>query len=164
MGRERTTVWQHIFLFSVCLSYFFCYGCATSKQGTKCEETSTQQEIPVHQSISRHKEISEHIMRSQELVAAGDFQGALGANQKILSMSAPDLPKDEALYNIALIYAHYNNPHRDYKKSILYLKKLLQEYPKSSFAEQAEVWSEVLLLFEKLNRLDIEIEEKIKQE
>jgi outer membrane protein assembly factor BamD (BamD/ComL family) len=79
-----------------------------------------------------------------------------------LASADKNLPKDEALYNIGLIYAHYKNPKRDYKQSIKTFNKLIHDYPRSSFAEQARVWSELLQAIENLKNVDTEIEEKIK--
>ena len=45
---------------------------------------------------------------------------------------------------IGLVYAHYKNPKRDYKKSIKVFKKLIHDYPNSPFVEQAKVWSDAL--------------------
>ncbi|MEW6376249.1 MAG: tetratricopeptide repeat protein [Thermodesulfobacteriota bacterium] len=108
----------------------------------------------------------EYIIRSQKFLAHGNYEGAVGENQKILSLSDPRSPKDEALFNLGLIYSHFGNPQRDLEKSLEYFKKLIKNYPKSFLAEQAKIWVGILQENEELNQViqrlkqvDIEIEE-----
>jgi len=111
-------------------------------------------------------EAREHLIRSQKFLAQGNYEGALSENKKILSLSDPRSPKDEALFNLGLIYAHFGNPQQDLEKSIEFFKTLIKNNPKSSLAEQAKIWVEILQeneglnrLLQKLKQVDIEIEE-----
>jgi tetratricopeptide (TPR) repeat protein len=108
----------------------------------------------------------ENLIRSQKLLAQGNYEGAVVENQKVLSR--PDLrsPKDEALLNLGLIYAHSRNPQKDIEKSIGYFKRLISHYPKSPLVEQARTWvwileenEELNFLIQKLKQVDIDIEE-----
>jgi len=108
----------------------------------------------------------EYIIRSQKLLATGNYEGAIVENQKVLSLSDPRSPKDEALLNLGLIYAHSGNPQRDVEKSLEFFKRLIKNYPKSSLAEQAKIWIGILeekeeldYLIQKLKQVDIDIEE-----
>jgi TolA-binding protein len=84
--------------------------------------------------------VPEYLLRSQELLAKGDYKGALEENQKILSEYPNSPPGDEALFNIGLIYAHS----KDYKKSLDSFKRLMRDFPQSSRLEEAKVWTDVL--------------------
>ncbi len=99
----------------------------------------------------------------KKLLDLGDFKGSFEENQKVLSLFPNTPPGDSALFNMALVYAHYNNPDRNYKKSIAYFKRLTEEFPKSMLHEQAKIWIEVLETMEKAKQVDIEIEEKRKE-
>lgn len=108
----------------------------------------------------------EYLIQGHKLLAQGNYEGAVGENQKILSLSDPRSPKDEALFNLGLIYAHFGNPQRDLEKSIEFFNKLLKSYPKSPLVEQAKICMGILQENEELNRLiqklkqvDIEVEE-----
>lgn len=108
----------------------------------------------------------EHLIRSQKLLAQGNYEGAVVENQKVLSLPDPRSPKDEALLNLGLIYAHFRNPQKDLEKSLEYFKRLIKHYPKSSFVEQAKTWVGILeeneelnYLIQKLKQVDIDIEE-----
>jgi tetratricopeptide (TPR) repeat protein len=116
--------------------------------------------------LEEYGEGREHLIRSQKLVAQGNFEGAVVQNQKILSLPDPRSPKDEALFNLGLIYVHFENPQRDLEKSIDFFKRLTKNYPKSSFAEQGKIWVGILEEYEKLSDLirslkqvDMDIEE-----
>jgi len=111
-------------------------------------------------------EAREHLLRSQRFLAQGNYEGALSENKKILSSSDPRFPKDEALFNLGVIYAHFGNPQQDLGKSIEFFKTLIKNNPKSPLVEQAKVWVEILQeneelshLLRKLKQVDIEIEE-----
>ena len=105
----------------------------------------------------------DHIVRSQRLIVRGDFEGALEENQKVLSGYVSRPPADEAVFNMGLIYAHYGNPNKDYKKSILFFNKLLEGYPRSPLIGQAKIWIGVLQVIEKSKQVDIEIEKMKKK-
>jgi len=108
----------------------------------------------------------ENLIRSQKLLAQGNYEGAVVENQKVLSLPDPRSPKDEALFNLGLIYAHSRNPQKDIEKSLGYFKRLINHYSKSSLVEQAKTWVGILkeneelnFLIQKLKQVDIDIEE-----
>ena len=108
----------------------------------------------------------ENLLRSQKLLAQGNYEGAVAENQKILSLPDPRSPKDEALFNLGLIYAHSKNPQKEIEKSVGYFKRLINRHPKSYLVEQAKTWVGILeeneelnFLIQKLKQVDIDIEE-----
>jgi tetratricopeptide (TPR) repeat protein len=108
----------------------------------------------------------EHLIRSKKLLDQGNYEGAIAENQQVLSLSDLRSLKDEALFNLGLIYSHSRNPQKDIKESLEYFKRLIKNYPKSSFVEQAKMWVGILEENEKLNHLiqnlkqvDIDVEE-----
>jgi tetratricopeptide (TPR) repeat protein len=104
-----------------------------------------------------------NLLRSKASLEKGDYSQALEENKKILGLPAKTAPKDKALFNIALIYAHHDNPEKDYNKSIKYFKKIINEFPKSPLVYESEVWLRVLNTIEKSKQVDIEIERKKKE-
>jgi len=78
----------------------------------------------------------------------GDFKASLKKTQQILKIS-PHLA-DQALFQIGLIYAHPKNPDKDYKKSLTYFQRLINNFPHSSLKEEAKVW--ILFLQEDINK------------
>lgn len=100
---------------------------------------------------------------AKNLMAQGDFEGSLRENQKVIEISGKKPPGDAALFNMGLIYSHYGNPNKDYKRSLDFFNKLLDDYPDSPLSEQAKIWIGVLKVIEESKKVDIEIEQKKKE-
>jgi tetratricopeptide (TPR) repeat protein len=105
--------------------------------------------------------------RSQRLLAMRDYERYINENQRVLSLSHARSPKDQALFNLGLVYAHSENPKKDFGKSLDFFKRLINDYPKSPLVEQAKIWVSILQEHEELNQViqklkqvDIEIEER----
>jgi tetratricopeptide (TPR) repeat protein len=92
-------------------------------------------------------------IRSQKLLAAGDFEGFISENQRVLSLAHPRSPKDEALFNLGLVYAHEGNPKKDLSKSLDFFKRLINDHPRSPLVEQAKIWVGLLQEYESLNQV-----------
>ena len=133
-------------------------------------EKSKQENIKSEEREEGH----ELLLRSQKLLVQGNYEGAIRENQKVLSLSGKNPSRDEALFNIGLISAHFGNPKKDYGKATTFFNKLTKDYPQSRFVEQAKIWIGMIQENQKLNQtveklhkvieeskqVDIEIEEK----
>ncbi len=102
-------------------------------------------------------------VKNDELIKINDFKKALDVNQKALSIKGNRHRLDEVLFNIGFIYAHHDNPDKDYKLSIKYFERLINEYPESPLVDQAKVWQGLLDVIEKSKQVDIEIDQKKKE-
>ncbi len=109
------------------------------------------------------KKIGEFLEYAEELLGREDYEGVITESQKILDLTREDSPKDEALFVLGLVYAHYGNAKRDYEKSLGYFKELVSNYPKSPMVERAKIWIGVLEILEKMKQVDIELEKKKKE-
>jgi tetratricopeptide (TPR) repeat protein len=137
MGRKRIRTRKYIHFYIASLIFLSLCSCSVLE---KAKIRMMPQEIS-HQ----------YLLHSQELLAKGDYEGALRENQKVLSLSAHKPPEDEALFNIGLIYAHAGNSQKDYGKSLSFFKRLMKDYPQSTLFEQARAWEMMLQENEKLN-------------
>jgi len=106
-------------------------------------------------------------IRSQRLLAVGDYERCINENQRVLSVSHTRSIRDQALFNLGLVYAHSGNPKKDFEKSLDFFKRLINDYPKSPLVEQAKIWVSILQehqelnqVIQKLKQVDIEIEER----
>ncbi len=151
MDRKQSRKWEQVF-FACITGLIFILSLASC---------APPKEIVTSETIE--KEICSHRHFLRTINNAGDFEKALKRNQEILSMYPKTPPSDEALFNIGLIYAHSENPQKDYKKSMDYFHRLLKEFPRSLFIEEAKMWIGVLQDIEKAMKVDIEIEEKKKE-
>jgi tetratricopeptide (TPR) repeat protein len=96
------------------------------------------------------------LLRGQELLTKGAYKESLRENQEVYSMVGENAPGDEAIFTMGLIYAHYKNPEKDYKKAISFFKKLIEDYPRSTLVEQARIWVGTLDAIEKEKQVDSE--------
>jgi tetratricopeptide (TPR) repeat protein len=137
LGRKRTRTWKHFYLCFVCLiAVLFFAGCGGAGY-------------------------RENLLRSDRLLARGDYEGAIEENRKLLSEYPDRPPSDNALFNMGLIYAHYGNPRKDYKKASGFFWELIKDYPRSSKIEEAKIWIGVLNTIEETRS---KLLERIKKE
>ncbi len=107
------------------------------------------------------------VARARTLMAQGDYEGARREDQKAINRAGKNPPADEALFHLGLVYAHPGNPGRDLAKSLAVLKRLVQEFPGSPWAEEGKALGSVLeenerlqALIQQSKKVDVEIEEK----
>lgn len=103
-----------------------------------------------------------HLQRIQSFLRRDDFDGALRENQKVLAHTPRQPPADAALFSTGLLYAHYANPKRDFKRAHFFFTRLKREFPDSPFAEEAKIWTSLLETLERALLVDMEIDEKTK--
>ena len=84
------------------------------------------------------EEARAHLALGRELLSEGNYKGALTETEKVLLLAGKDMPVGESLFYIGLIYAHPENPARDYEKSMASFEKLIREYPENPLAEEAQ--------------------------
>ena len=135
MGRKRTWKRKYLYFCLASLTFLPVLNCTTSE------------------GLRERSEAREYLRSSQKLLAQGDYEGSLLENLEVLSLPANRSYPDEALLNMGLIYAHFGNPNRDYKKSIGYFKKLIQDYPQNNLAEEARIWVRILQEMDELNQV-----------
>ncbi len=159
MGRKRNRIWQYLHLSIACIIFTSIAGCAALK------------------ALEAKREARRSLFTAQRLFDQGDYEGSLKENQKVLSFYGDVPPGDEALFNMGIIYAHYEYPKRDYQKSLDHFKRLVSLFSRSPFSGQAKIWIGILQENERLNRkieelnkaikkskqVDIEIDEKRKE-
>jgi tetratricopeptide (TPR) repeat protein len=130
-------------------------------------ETKPAETKPLEVKAEDVAEGRESQTRIQRLLAAGDFEGFISENQRVLSLAHPRSSKDEALFNLGLVYAHEGNPKKDFSKSLDFFKRLIREHPRSPLVEQAKIWVGLLQehdslnqVIQKLKQVDIEVDER----
>jgi tetratricopeptide (TPR) repeat protein len=99
----------------------------------------------------------------RKVVKNQNFEEAVQENLQILEKAGKKNPADEALYNLGLIYAHVDNPAKDYKKSQKYFNVLIEQFPDSELAEEGRIWLGLFETIEKIQQIDVDIEQQKKQ-
>jgi hypothetical protein len=100
-----------------------------------------------------------HLRRVEPLMVQHDFEGALREGQVVIDLVPASPPADEALFDMALVYAHPANPKKDYRRSIALFARVVREFPESPRVEEARIWIGVLETIEKSKQVDADIEE-----
>jgi TolA-binding protein len=109
------------------------------------------------------KEKSAAVAAPRKVVKNQNYQEAVQRNLRLLKESGKNKPADEALYNLGLIYANADNPAKDYKKSQGYFQALTRQFPNSELAEEARVWLGLFETIDKIQQIDLEIEQQKKE-
>ncbi|MDH4267840.1 MAG: tetratricopeptide repeat protein [Deltaproteobacteria bacterium] len=165
MGRERNRAGQFIFLCIAGLIFFLLSGCTTLKKifiptrEVPAEKVEKQPERPQPPPQPEF----EGLGRAAQLFKQGDYDGSLKENQMVLSLTGKNLPGDRALFNMGLIYAHWENPKKDYENSLPFFNKIISDYPQSPLVEEAKLWVRVLQENEKLREVIENLEKAQKQ-
>ena len=141
MGGERGRAGQHLLRYAAGVILMALAGCASFGTMMGGGDSYT------------------HLRRIEPLIVEHDFDGALREGQEVLALSPTSPPADEALFDMALVHAHYANPKKDYRKSIGLFNRVVKEFPASPRVEEARIWIGVLEAIEKAKRVDAEIEE-----
>jgi outer membrane protein assembly factor BamD (BamD/ComL family) len=92
-----------------------------------------------------------------------NFDEAIQQNMRILEQAGEKKPADRALYTLGLLYAHVDNPAKDYKKSQIYFHVLTKQFPESEYAEEGRIWLGLFETIDKMQQIDMEIEQQKKQ-
>jgi len=153
MGRGRTLAGKLVYFCSVGLIFFLLTGFTPS---TKEIATSLRQEVSPPRAPKQKepaKPTVEDLLRAKRLFDLGDYVAALEENQKILSRSPKNSLREQALFNIGLIYAHVENPQRNLGKALQFFKAILKEYSQSPLIGEAKVLVGVLQEKEKMSQI-----------
>jgi TolA-binding protein len=132
---------------------------AAEEKLTAAAEKKASQKIIIIETKKRSVPVS----KQRKIVENQNFEEAVQGNLQILQEVGNKKPADEALYNLGLIYAHVDNPAKDYKKSQIYFQILTQQFPDSELAEEGRIWLGLFETIEKMQQIDIEIEQQKKQ-
>ena len=142
MGRKQTGTGQFIYFSVACLIFALLSNCVSLEKymAPKTEGDARKMGKPEEPS----KLLAADLERATKLCSQGDYDGSFRENQRVLSLSGKNPPGDRALFNMALIYASSENPKKDDEKALLFLRRMIREYPESSLVEEAKTWAKVL--------------------
>ena len=124
MGRKRARPRQY---------FYFCFALLISFAGCSLLQNS-----------SGEHDLKDALVKGDRLLAQKDFDDSLKTFNDVWTAAANKPPADVALYSIALVYAHPQNPKRDLYKAAVFFQRTIQDYPNSAVAEQARIWVAVL--------------------
>ena len=140
MGGKRSGARKPIYLCVALLIFLSPLACSLGKMmSTEMVDTTGD-------------EANAHLVLGKTYLAQGEYGSALKESEKVISLAGKNVPVDEALFYVGLIYAHPANSARDYGKSIVSFRRLIRDYPGSSLVEQAKTMVGLLQENDKLDR------------
>lgn len=124
MGGKRAGKGKLIFLHTACILAVFLLitGCASILD------------------FQKRWESRQCLKEAENLAVRGEYGKALKEYERILKFFPDDSPGDIALFNMGLIWAHPDNPQRDYKRSVMCFQRLVHDFPGSSLTREAGIW------------------------
>jgi hypothetical protein len=99
----------------------------------------------------------------ESLARHDDFEALLKQTEEKLTTLQKSIPADELLFTLGLLHAHPENPKKNYKRSLSFFRRVLNEYPSSICIIEAKIWAGVLDDIERAAKVDLEIEQKKKE-
>ncbi|BCS52610.1 tol-pal system YbgF family protein [Geobacter sp. SVR] len=123
MGRKRNQTRQYLHLCVAGLVLAVLGGCATFA------------------TILAEREGRAHLEQVRLLTRQGDFEGGMRENRRVFENAPTSPPADAALFSMGLICVDRANPQKDYKKALGFFKQLVNDFPYSPFAGEAQTWA-----------------------
>jgi len=91
------------------------------------------------------------------------YKEAAACYNKIVT-EAPDSDlAADALFELALLNAHYDNPQRDYTRAIRSFAEFVKRYPDNRRADEAKTWISVLRTVQELKKQNEHLNESIEE-
>ena len=120
MGTKQTRRRKYLFLHLACLGLlpFVILGC-------------------LH--FSKELQGQQLLDEGMDQMADRQYEGSMAKNLTVLS-NYPHSLADQALFQIGLLYAHPQNPDRNFEKSLKSFNKILNGFPESRLRHQAQLW------------------------
>jgi TolA-binding protein len=91
------------------------------------------------------------------------FKEAAEACNKIMADSPGSPLAADALFEIALINAHLDNPQRDYAQAARSFAEFIKRYPDNRRADEARTWISVLRTVQELKKQNEHLNESIEE-
>lgn len=157
MGRKHFRTRKHILFLVACLIFLGFSGCVKEELVQPTISPAEKEEVMKREAAAADEKIKNEraktlLLEGNWLFSSGDYDGALRNYQKVIDLLNKKPPADEAYFNIALIHAYPGNPKKNYGQSLVFMKRLITDFPQSLFFYQAKVWIDVLQVNEKLTK------------
>lgn len=143
MGRKSARSWQQVYFYLALLVWLS--GCSLIYD------------------LERRQIIREAMTSGDQLLASGDFAGALKAFENVTEIARAQPPSDLAWYKMGMIQLHPRNPNRDRAQAAGSFGRVISGFPDSSWAEPAQIW--IGLLHEaEISGRDLEVSKGLVEE
>ncbi len=91
------------------------------------------------------------------------YKEAAASYNKIMVDSPDSALAADALFELALVNAHYDNPQRDYTQATRSFAEFLKRYPDNRRSDEARTWISVLRTIQELKKQNDRLNESIEK-
>jgi outer membrane protein assembly factor BamD (BamD/ComL family) len=91
------------------------------------------------------------------------YKEAAASYNKIMADAPDSALAADAMFELALINAHYDNPQRDYTHAIRSFAEFVKRYPDNRRADEARTWLSVLRTVQELKKQNERLNESIEE-
>jgi hypothetical protein len=107
-------------------------------------------------------ESEQQLKHAHLLLSKGEYETSLRASREVLEKSYTPLG-DQALFQIAMIHAHPENPKADIRESIRCFQAIVLEFPDSGLKEEAGLWVLILTKILEMETKILDTEKEIRE-
>ncbi|OGQ89269.1 MAG: hypothetical protein A2464_03360 [Deltaproteobacteria bacterium RIFOXYC2_FULL_48_10] len=94
--------------------------------------------------MQNRRQSRNNLDQAEQLLIKRDYEGALKADKEVMEIFPDCSPGDQALFHIGMIWAHPENPKKDYSKALAYFQQLVGNFPESRLRAEVAVWIGIL--------------------
>jgi tetratricopeptide (TPR) repeat protein len=102
----------------------------------------------------QNAKIKSEIAQAEYLAGRGNYKESIALYEQTIKGSSKNPWRDRVLFNLGCLYSLGENPDKDFARSLFYLQRLKEEFPKSRFKAGIQVWAGLL---ENLVSLELEL-------
>jgi hypothetical protein len=159
MGRKQFSRRKYLLFLVAGLILFLSVGCASLEKFFG-DESSSSEGKPEVKNGKKEDVFKSNLLEAKRLFRLGEYEAAFREYQNTAVLLKKNPPADEALFFMGLIQAYPENPRKDFRRSMEFMRSVLTDFPQSVYFEPAKAWIGVLQENERLSRTS----EKVLQE
>ena len=114
--KKRSRMSKHLYLFFICIMITLISGCSHFSEEYKAKSTFEE---------------------ANDFFNRGSYNASLNKYKQIIEKYPST--EDRVLFEMGIIHAHPKNEHKDYRKSLECLQKLIKDYPESGYRQDSEM-------------------------
>lgn len=88
----------------------------------------------------QNAKIKDEIAQAEHFAGQGNYKEAIAVYERTIKEASENPWQNQVLFNLGCLYALNENPDKDFARSLFYLQRLKEEFPKSRFKAEIQLW------------------------
>jgi tetratricopeptide (TPR) repeat protein len=156
MGRKHHWDRKHLLFLAAGLTFILFSGCISLErfpdEGTGSMNSTEQKTPGSSDEINRSNPSRVHLTEGQTFLLRGEYEKAFQEYQKAAVLARKNPPADEANFFMGMILAYPENPQKDSRRSLAFMKSVVADFPQSRYAGPARAWINLIQENDRLAR------------